>query len=419
MKRRMMIWALAIVLLLSGCRGNTPTNTTGSDGTLGTLDTTPTNPTGFHGTLQYTAGHNAQNKYLLADGANFLETDDFYFGNGVSGEYVHYYDKASGISGLLCADPACTHDTMDCGAYFSGRGINLSYYDGKRWWVASSGGKDYCLWRSDLSGMNREKIKELSFEDVMLTYNPQRFIIHGGTLYLLGKNDTVIGTKIGIRITLLAMSLDSSEEITTLYDQIFEDGVEATVRFVGENVYLSTVSWPGDGEVYVYDISVTRYGITDGSTETLYEETGMTDYPGKLWVTEQGELYLPVTGEDCDYLWKLENGTRTEIFTWASGRKLYPDVMDGIAVGTWRDNGVRYIRVDSLAGEPVYEGKMFPEKIPGIAGNLNKYNFAVIGGDAEKLILELMHPEISGLSYVIALDINNNMKATLLWSIEE
>ncbi len=403
MKRRMMIGAMAIVLLLSvlsGCRENTPTDTTGSNGTL-----------------QYSADHQAQNKYLIMDGTNFLETDDFYLGTGILGEYVHYYDKASGISGVLCADPACTHDTRDCGAYIGHHGITLSYYGGKRWWVDSSGRRDYCLWRSDLSGTNREKIKSIDFEDVMMTYQPQRFIIHGGTLYLLGKASTVMGTKAGTRITLLAMSLASSEEITTLYDPMFEQAVEMTVRFVGENVYVSAVSWPRDDRMY--DISVTRYGITDGSTETVYEETGMTDYPGKLWVTEQGELYLPGTGEDCGYLWKLENGTRTEVIAWADERPIYPYVMDGIAVDAWRDNGVRYVRVDSLTGEPVYEGKLFPEEIPGMEGDLNQYRFAMIGGDTEKVIVELMHPKNSSLSYIIALDINNNMKATVLWIIEE
>ncbi len=411
MKRRMLIGAVAIALLLSGCRGNTPTNPTDSNSTI---DTTPTNSTG--GTLQYSAGHNAQNKYLLVDGANFLETDDFYIGNGLSGGCLYYYDKASGISGVLCADPACTHDTDDCSAAIGGS-ASLSYYDGKLWWVDSSGSRDYCLWRSDLSGTSREQIKELSFEDVIMAYQPQRYIIHGGTLYLLGKANTVIGTKTGTRITLLAMSLDSSEEITTLYDQIFDEGVEMTVRFVGENVYLSVVSWPRDGETY--DISVTRYGITDGSTETVYEETGMTDYPGKLWVTEQGELYLSSDGDDCGgYLSKLENGTRTEVIAW-EGEYSRVYVMDGIVVNWHRDNGVLYTQIHSLTGEPIYEGKLFPEEIPGMDGDLNQYSRGVLGGDTEKLILDLMHPQNPRLHYIIALDINNNMKATVLWSIEE
>ncbi len=419
MKRRIIAAAVATVLLLSGlsgCRGNTQTNTTGSDGTLGTLDTAPTNPTGFNGTLYYSAGHNAQNKYLIMDGINFLETDDFYLGTGLGGRHIRYYDKASGISGVLCADPACTHDTRDCSAYIGHHGITLSYYDGKLWWIDNNL-RDYALWRSDLSGMNRERIKQLSFEDVMMAYQPQKYIIHGGTLYLLGKANTIMGTKAGTRITLLAMSLDSSEEITTLYDQLFDYGVEATVRFVGEKVYVSAVSWPRDGGPY--DISVTRYGITDGSIETLYEETGMTDPQGKLWVTEQGELYLPSHGDDCSgYLWKLENGTRTEVVAW-EGENSWVFAMDGIVVNTTWDNGVRYAHIHSLTGEPVYEGKVFPEEIPGMEGDLNKYSYGVLGGDVEKIILNLGHPTNSKLEYIVALDINNNMKATVLWSIEE
>ncbi len=418
MKRRIIAAAVATVLLLSGlsgCRANTPMNPTGSGGTL---DTTPTNPTGPDETVQLSAEKNAQNKYHLLVGWNwFQETDNFFCGRTCqSGKVLQYYDKGSGISGVLCADPSCAHDSHDCGAYVGDTQL-LSYYDGSLYFIARDGTslKEY-LWKIDLSGMNREKIMEISRERILFPYQPQEYTIHQGKLYLLGKANTVTGTKAGTRLTLLAISLDNSEEITTLYDQVFEEAVGATVRFVGENVYLSVSSSPLDS-FGPYDISVTRYGIIDGSTETLYEETGMTGYPGKLWVTEQGELYLPSYGENCgSYLWKLENGTRTEVIAYED-KGSYVYAMDGIVVNTTRDNGVRYIRVDSLTGEPVYEGKVFPEEIPGIEGDLNQYGFAMIGGDTEKLIIELLdNDSANGTDYTVMFDVKDNMKATVLWS---
>ncbi len=418
MKRRMMIGALAIVLLLSGCRGNTPTNTTGSDGTLGTLDTTPINSTGPGETVQISAEKNAQNKYHLLMGSTwFQEADNFFCGRTFrSGEFLQYYDKGSGISGVLCADPSCAHDSHDCGAYV-GSSQMLSYYDGSLYFIATDGtSTEEYLWKSDLTGMNREKIMEISRDRILFPYQPQEYMIHQGKLYLLGKAKTVTGTKAGTRVTLLAMSLDNSEEITTLYDQIFEDGVGATVRFVGGNVYLLVQSSPIDS-FGPYDISITRYGIIDGSTETLYEETGMTEIPGAFWVTEDHEIYLPGDTDEGVYLWKIENQTKTLVTTWPRAGRPY--VMDGLAIITYKEGGIRGIDARDFSGEIIYSGKFFPSSIAGVDKNPNTYGFAVVGGDTEKLIIELLDNDSeNGTDYTVLFDIKDNMKATVLWSTE-
>ncbi len=360
-------------------------------------------------------GYDAQNKYLLADLLSFQETDDFFCGSNSLGRYLQYYDKTSGISGVLCADPACSHDSSECGAYMK-KGATFSVYDGKLYWIADDGRDNY-LWQSDLSGTNRKKIKSLSFENIIMAYQPQRYVIHRGNLYMLGRSNSVTGTQVGDRISLLSTSLDNSEDITVLYDNIFEQGAQATVRFVGKSAYLSIVTFSDNG---TYEVTITKFNIKTGNSEIVYEEVNVKATLGAIWVTEQGEIYLPGCDDDHAYVWKIEEGNRTEIISWDGQNQTDPDIMDGIAINNYKVDGIRYIRIVSLDGVSVYEGKLFPADIVGLDGDPNTFSYAVIGGDADKIIINLMSFTGTEMAdYTIMLDIANNMKPTILWSGQE
>lgn len=389
---------VSVILLVSGCTNqNSQTDPAQTD----MFDTDIALP-----------GYDAQNKYLLADVLCFQETDDFFCGSNSLGRYLQYYDKTSGISGVLCADPACSHDSSECGAYIK-KGATFSVYDGKLYWIADDGRENY-LWQSDLSGTNRKKIKRLSYENVIMTYQPQRYVIHRGNLYMLGSSNSVIGTQVGDRISLVSTSLDNSEDITVLYDNIFEQGAQATVRFVGKSVYLSILAF-SDNEAC--DITVTKFNTRTGSSEIVYEEVNVNATLGRIWVTEQGEVYLPGCDDDHAYVWKIEEGVRTEIISWDGQNQTDPDIMDGIAINHYKVDGIRYIRMVSLDGISVYEGKLFPDDIVGLDGDPNTYSYAVIGGDAEKIIINLMSFTGTEMTdYTIMLDITNNMKPTILWN---
>lgn len=395
------ILLLIIIFLLSGCADIT--------------DQTAPSETDLFDTDMALPGYDAQNKYLLADLLSFQETDDFFCGSNSLGRYLQYYDKASGITGVLCADPACSHDSSECGAYMK-KGATFSIYDGKLYWIADDG-RDHYLWQSDLSGTNRKKIKSLSYENVIMAYQPQRYVIHRGNLYMLGQSNSVIGTQVGDRISLLSTSLDNSEDITVLYENIFEQGAQATVRFVGKSAFLSILAFSDNGAC---DITVTKFNTKTGSSEIVYEEVNVNAILGAIWVTEQGEVYLPGCDDDHAYVWKIEEGVRTEIISWDGQDLSDPDIMDGIAIHNYKVDGIRYIRIVSLDGVSVYEGKLFPDDIVGLDGDPNTYSFAVIGGDADKIIVNLMSFTGTGMTdYTIMLDIANNMKPTILWGGQE
>lgn len=412
MKERAIAFLFAICLLLAAC-GKIPSQTTPTAENTQPTATQPNFGTTNADDLKSMPGFDAQNKYLLTTVLGLQETDGFFCGSNMGGKHLQYFDKASGISGALCADPACTHDTIDCGSYIESA-ASLCYYDGKLYWIGKDldSGNDFILWRSDLSGMNREKVVRLSYQDVIMKYQPQRFVIHRGNLYLMGYASSVVGASVGLRITLLSTPLDGSGDLTLLYDESFENGVESTMRFVGNYVYFSVNVFKGKS----YDCTITRFNTRTGDCEILYSVTEMTEVPGPIWVNDQGAVYLPTADSGHAYVWRLENGERVAVATWEGENLPTPTLADGIAMIFGMEDGSRSISIKSLDDTTIYEGLLYPNGIPGVDGNPNEYFYGIVGGDTDKIIFIIQSTMDTTVNYTIMLALNDNLKPTILWS---
>ncbi|HIT34188.1 MAG TPA: hypothetical protein IAC31_06135 [Candidatus Faecousia intestinigallinarum] len=404
MKKTMLCLMLVLCLFLAGCGDNAVSN--------------PTNPSSAGNAPM--PGYDAQNQYLLVNAISFQETEDFFCGSNFTGEFLHFYDKESGISGVLCTDPACAHDSPSCGAYIRA-GAMAFYYDGKLYYIsgdsANATSLDYFLWRSDLSGRNREKVKRISFEDIILPYQPQQCAIHRGKLYMLGQCGDLEGTKTVNRVTLLSTPLDSSEEYTTVFEATVDHGIQPAMRFVGNAVYLSIMTF---SEKEPYDLTVLKYDIETGTTETVFAEAGIPEIPGAIWVTAQGEIYVPGQGEQGAYVWKIADGKRVEVASWEGSDLGMPKILDSAIVFLQRIDGVHYADIRNLSGETIYSGELFPGEIPKMDIDLAGIQPIVVGGDADKLILNCCNMSEAGLwDYTLMLEVRNNMKPTVLWSSRE
>ena len=401
--------ALAVCLVLTACTPGGPGQETqgGNEDTQGFFDGNAPMP-----------GYDADNRYMLWEGISFQETENYFFGTVLGGEYIHYYDMQTGISGLLCPDPACTHDSGACPARV-GIGASVSYYNGKLYWVGkdpAGGGNDEYLWRSDITGATREKLKTISFQDTILVYQPQQYYIHRGNLYFLGRAGIVDGTETGDRITLMTAPLEGNDAFTVLYDKTFYVGVDATARFVGNKVYFAVQSGTPDSPK---DMTITCYDRTNGTSQVLFEQTGMEEVPGDMWVTEAGEIYIPAQVENVAKVLKLEDGALTEVLSQEWESLSAPTILDGIVEFDGQKGDTRWVRILTFTGETVYEGALFPEAIPGIEEDPNTFNWAIVGGDREKLILYLSsYTEAGIIDYIVMLDLTDNLKPTVLWSEE-
>lgn len=400
MMKKIFAGIMAAVFLLSGCQNNTPN---------------PSEiPAGTDKPITFPPEKNAQNQYLLADATSFQETDGFFCGTNLLGSYLQFYDKESGISGILCADPACTHESDECGAYIK-KGANLSYYDGSLYWITEDAdSRDNCLWQSDLSGMNRKEIMQISFEDVIYPYQPQRYVIHQGKLYIMGHASVVDGTQSGYRVSLLSGSLSADEDFTVVYDEVFSGNTTETYRFVGDAVYLSLVTYEN---ITSFDLTVIKFDINNHTSTVVYQQANLSENPGAIWVTENHELYLPAMKETEAYLWKLEDNTRKEITSWSAEKMSAPKVMDGIAMSLSLEGNERWVDIRDFSGEAVYSGKLYPSSVPGLEKDPNTYSTSLVGGDEEKLIFQLIEPT-GTKNYTVLLDLKDHMKATVLWSSE-
>ena len=395
--------ALTVCLMLTACTPGGPGKDTqgGTEVTQGFFDGDAPMP-----------GFDADNQYLLWAGISIQEIENYIFGTGLGREYLHYYDLQTGVSGLLCPDPACTHDSNACSAKV-GLCASVSYYDGKLYWVGedpAGGGNDRYLWRSDITGTNREKLKTISFQDTVLVYQPQRYYIHRGNLYFLGKADTVDGVKTGKRVSLMTAPLEGDGGFTPLFDETFPEGANATVRFVGNRVYFAVQSFQADRSV---NLTITCYDRTDGTSQVLFEQNGMEEILGDIWVTEAGEIYMPVLVENVGKVLKLEDGAWTELMSLEGENVTVPIILDGIVVFKEQKGDTRWVHILTLSGETMYEGALYPEAIPGIEEDPDTLSWAIMGGDREKLILYL---ESWTEEYIVMLDLTDNLKPTVLWS---
>ncbi len=414
--KKILLLALALLLLFSGCAapvGSTTVNSTTGSQVPATGYTTE-NPGNVRlnsmGTMEPMPGYDAQNKYAYMAVSSFLETDTFYIGTTNSSSYLRYYDKVTGISDYLCADPACTHDSRDCSAHVS-NGASAFYYDSQRWWISNEG-QQRALLRSDISGLNQVTVKNISWEDIILTYHPQQYAIHRGNLFFLGYNSEVNGANIIGRYTLLASPLDGTEEFVTLFDTTTNSGFNHYVSFVGTKVYYSMITFSQDS---VSGLEIVTYDLATGTYETVYKESDIPAHLGQPWVTEQGEIYVPGSDDTAGYIWKLENGQRTVVTTFEGGVSL-PYALDGVCVSVTRTDGIRSVDVRDFSGAILYQGLLFPEEVPGVLDDPNQAGYSFVGGDQEKLILNLMGYSESLADYILSLDIKDGMKATLLWS---
>ena len=268
-----------------------------------------------------------------------------------------------------------------------------------------------------MSGRNREKVKTIDWEEIILPYQPRWYVVHRGRLYIQGHTQVVNGTEVGFRVALLSTSLDGSEDFTVLYDETFPLGGQSSVRFVKNGVYLSTYLIYDD---MTADVTVERYDITGDTWETVYEEKGVQEATSDVWVTEEEEIYISGRFENRIYIWTVEDGKRKEVQSWEADNASIPWISGDVVVDVSKVDNIRWIEIVDLSGKTLYKGKLFPAGVPGMESDPNQSGLGLIGADEEKLILNLSD-FVDGdmVDYTIKLDITDSLKPTILWSSQE
>ena len=390
---------LLCLLLLTACTQQEPTVDTATSSVT-------KNPTEVPSAL---ADENADNNYLVNNNFQFMTESDSTIYKIVI-DRIYYYDKASGISGPICGKPDCDHTGMDCDAYI-GTGRAIQYYNNSLYFVSCDYNifpAEFWLWKANVNGQNREKIKLLDAKGLLIPNQPQNFFIHRGQLFLFCLTNIVENGVPMMRAAILSSPLDDSQEFTTLWEEKSESVLHYTYRFSDQYVYVGSTY---NGRT----VHIFRINFLDGSTESLFSEDGQGYLYGEIHLTKQNELYLSGATETTVYVWKIENGQKVNTITIESDSEYPPKILDGLVIDTRQnEDNKRVATVKTLSGETVYEGLLFPNGIPEIEAelDLNTCNYGEVGGTGS-LIAFYMGADGNGskpAEYIVYLDTAQNMK---------
>lgn len=330
---------------------------------------------------------------------------------------ILFYDKSSGTSGPLCGKPDCSHTGEDCNAYVCA-GKSIQYYNGAIYIVAedkSTFPMETWLWKCDLSGGNRKKIKKLDKKNMVYVYQPQQYILHRDTLYMLCETEAVIDGNAFNRIALLSTPLDSSEEFTVLWEDYVPPERHPAIRFMGQYIYI-------EAGVNSSKVDIYRFDTATGTVETLLSDDNSDLCYGEIGIDENGTLYLSSADEGTTgYVWKIANGQKEEIMTLPVNSYSPPDILDGY-VASVCSGADRYkeLTVKSLIGEQIYSGPLFTETIPDIPGDPNACSYGCVGNQGTVINYSLSYDtEKLGKEFIVSFDAAQTMKPVLVWHSED
>ena len=141
------------------------------------------------------------------------ESEQAYYLFSDTNPFLHYYDKESGISGVLCGKPECNHSDTSCNAYLAG-GSSLMYYDGYIYWVQQGN----TLMRMKPDGTERETVQYLQCGIANSVW------LHRGYIYSVQSVSSVVDgvSQNLIRLTQEVLG-DAEQEAKTILEVVGND----------------------------------------------------------------------------------------------------------------------------------------------------------------------------------------------------
>lgn len=273
------------------------------------------------------------NRAFIQDGAweQVCETEDtVYFTGGSVGNLIHYYEKATGVSGVLCGKAECEHSTAPgskCNAYI-GSSDNLCVYNNRLYWI--DGWSSICSMALDGTDHRTERTKdgELYSDHT----GGSSSIFHRGYAYTWVKNYTVRDGKEVVRLDFAAVPLDPDEEPHMIFQEELTDIAARYSPFIimqayGNDIYILTngaaTGQEDDGTARpeFHDLQIRRYNAVTEELTTLYHDSqSHVNETRGLWPMDDGLLFFGIwelDGEYSDDIYKLdfESGELVKLFS--------------------------------------------------------------------------------------------------------
>ncbi len=215
------------------------------------------------------------------------ESEAAYYLFSDTNPFLHYYDKESGISGILCGKPECNHSDTSCNAYLAG-GSSLMYYDGYIYWVQQGN----TLMRIKPDGTERETVQYLQGGIANSVW------LHRGYIYSIQTTSSVVD---GVSQNLIQLTQevlgDAEQEAKTVLEVV---GNDYFYQVVGNTVYIGIEAYTlaEDSSIASSSISLYAYDSASGSLDKLAENTLAQNHLICDMRFTNGNLFFSAYGDD-------------------------------------------------------------------------------------------------------------------------
>ena len=273
--------------------------------------------------------------------------DTVYF---TSGDLVHYYDKTTGVSGILCGKAECEHSTAvgsSCSAYIGSISQELQLYGGRLYWIKRDGGSVQ-IRSMALDGTDHRTDRTVERGFFASNTGNWSAIIHRGAVYIWIVEYTVIDGEKAASFDMAVVPLDPDEEPYMLFQEEISDmatryGPHVAMQGYQDGVYLIT-SLAGsykddpDGSPDFYDLQIRRCDAVTGELTTLYHDReSPISYTVEMWAMDDGIMFFGdehQTKEDGSvelelgiYKFDFESGELTALFSPARAAAIAEDLV--------------------------------------------------------------------------------------------
>ena len=340
------------------------------------------------------------NRFAGSQFGSFVEIDDavLWHDDLISSPFVEFFDKTAWSAGneepygVMCARPECEHNSEDCDGYMDEDAPSLSLMDGKLYWVAWQKDAMRTVYRANRDFTDKERI--CSFE-IVGKYTPVRYCFHRGRLYFYSV-DLIVGPTAEPYDSVKLCSCDHSSGVITELISIDEpDGmVDCRARFVGEDIYFLTVVIGG----LKNKVSLYRYNISEGKTETLLLDDPSFMSAQGMQVTDDGTVYIGnvASSETPGALYVLRDNNLEPVMTFDGGKyRVCPLEKAVVAVGM-EGRYAKTLWVRDYEGNTLYSGELPTELLGDDLYDETLMNSSVpyeIVGDGETIMIlfHIMH----------------------------
>ena len=303
--------------------------------------------------------------------SDFIETENAYYFKCYNANYLYYYDKLTGDSGVLCSKPECIHDSnvqnKSCDGYLYTFVKSISQVGDRLYYVSAvdaNNGNGTGIYAMALDGSDKEINAHIDLQGIE-GLTPSRYDYHRGMLYGWSQREVVKSGSPLTETRILGFDPETGEMHTLFYDESEVPVFQPSLFYYEDYVYFCIDTMTGTvneetGEITdsVGTLLVGRINIQTEVYEEVYfgsRDVGFGSYC-RLWVESEDRIYivpmLSALYEDTCCVYLLSGGELSTEYVFENPGASY--IADGAAVCIFPDE--RHAEIWGTDGIVIYNG---------------------------------------------------------------